>query len=41
MKRIACLLITGSLMTSCVIMKGKNGAPGKPGTSAVSNNSSK
>lgn len=35
MKKAVVLLTACSLLTSCIIVKGKDGAPGKPGTSAV------
>ncbi len=35
------MFIAGSLLTSCVVVRGKDGVPGKPGSSGVSNHSSK
>lgn len=35
MKKAIILFIACSLLASCVVVKGEDGAPGKPGTSAV------
>ncbi len=35
------MLIAGSLMMSCIAIRGKDGAPGKPGTSGANSNSGK
>lgn len=35
MRTIILLILLCSLLTSCVVVRGKDGAPGKPGTSGV------